>query len=317
MTPSICTFYPKCKRGNSCRFLHVNNRNSDLIQQAFTSSRTNQHHDSLSHRLHELSFSESLENIPPSSSTADCQCLICYEEADQYGLLSECNHIFCLKCVKEWRGQKDVGDIKRTCPACRKESLFYIHVPKIAIIKLIQDSRISSNQSISTKKSLIDAHLQHRKSIKCKFINKDPPASNKCPFGDQCHFSHLDQDGKEILVRNPVRRSYARHHHDFLRTFLANSTDSDIDDSHFSLYLFYHSLLNYDYNDFSGEEDMYEYLQHELDGDLHYEYDEDQYSDSDAEHSVGEYSDSEYDEDQYSDSDAEYSVGEYSNDDYT
>ena len=55
-------------------------------------------------------------------------------------------------------------------------------------------------------------NLDKKKKIPCKFINTPPPSSNKCPFGDQCHFSHLDGDGNEIAVRSVPRRRRRNHY---------------------------------------------------------------------------------------------------------
>ena len=62
------------------------------------------------------------------------------------------------------------------------------------------------------KDVLIKEILDAKKKIPCKFINKVPPASNKCRFGADCHFSHLDSNGAEIAVRpTPRYRSRIRN----------------------------------------------------------------------------------------------------------
>jgi len=53
-------------------------------------------------------------------------CGICLEdspECGQYGLLSDCNHVFCYNCIMEWRknGHSGVFD-RRCCPTCRTHS---------------------------------------------------------------------------------------------------------------------------------------------------------------------------------------------------
>lgn len=64
-------------------------------------------------------------------------CSICYESPSTYGLLSGCDHIFCLPCLKKWRacprpgmntGTFDDEDAanRKLCPVCRTVSLFVI-----------------------------------------------------------------------------------------------------------------------------------------------------------------------------------------------
>ena len=204
MSPSICRYYPNCKRGNSCHFLHLEKNASKRLPSTVSNTLL------LSQQFSNITLSQipsSSSTEPSSSKSVDCQCSICFEEAEKYGLLAECNHIYCLQCVKEWRSQTDIGKMKRTCPICRIESLFYIVVGKDDIVKLIQDSQTSSSLGSSTKKAMIDNRLLHRKSTPCKFINRKPPSSNRCPFGARCQFSHLDSTGNEILVRDTRHRN--------------------------------------------------------------------------------------------------------------
>ncbi|XP_017286375.1 makorin, ring finger protein, 4 isoform X2 [Kryptolebias marmoratus] len=62
-------------------------------------------------------------------------CGICMEKVFEkenikdhvFGLLPNCNHSFCLKCIATWRKTKDLGsDVVRACPQCRVKSAFYV-----------------------------------------------------------------------------------------------------------------------------------------------------------------------------------------------
>uniref|UniRef100_A0A8C5H5S7 RING-type E3 ubiquitin transferase n=1 Tax=Gouania willdenowi TaxID=441366 RepID=A0A8C5H5S7_GOUWI len=62
-------------------------------------------------------------------------CGICmelvYEKLDPkshvFGILPNCNHPFCLQCIKTWRKSKDFApDVVKTCPQCRVNSPFYV-----------------------------------------------------------------------------------------------------------------------------------------------------------------------------------------------
>lgn len=63
----------------------------------------------------------------------DKTCGICYEtvldktsrEKQRFGILPNCNHVFCVQCIRTWRQAKNF-DTKatRSCPVCRKTSDF-------------------------------------------------------------------------------------------------------------------------------------------------------------------------------------------------
>lgn len=40
-----------------------------------------------------------------------------------FGILPNCDHCFCLSCIRKWRRFKH----SRACPVCRIESSFYVH----------------------------------------------------------------------------------------------------------------------------------------------------------------------------------------------
>ena len=53
------------------------------------------------------------------------ECSICFRNIINYGLLSNCDDIFCYECIKQWRNeakQKSKRERFRRCPLCNKES---------------------------------------------------------------------------------------------------------------------------------------------------------------------------------------------------
>ena len=53
------------------------------------------------------------------------ECSICFRIIINYGLLSNCDDIFCYECIKQWRNeakQKSKRERFRRCPLCNKES---------------------------------------------------------------------------------------------------------------------------------------------------------------------------------------------------
>jgi len=53
------------------------------------------------------------------------ECSICFRNIINYGLLSNCNDIFCYECIKQWRNEAKVKHKReafRRCPLCNIES---------------------------------------------------------------------------------------------------------------------------------------------------------------------------------------------------
>lgn len=78
----------------------------------------------------------------PASSQGPEPCAICLEVPVTYGLLLNCDHVFCLGCIRSWRSssnnsgndehgflppdQSDLARVTKACPLCRKQSDFVI-----------------------------------------------------------------------------------------------------------------------------------------------------------------------------------------------
>lgn len=69
----------------------------------------------------------------------DIECSVCLDRVlskptpaeRKFGLLSECDHPFCISCIRNWRSNcpsigMDVNSTLRACPMCRKLSYFVI-----------------------------------------------------------------------------------------------------------------------------------------------------------------------------------------------
>jgi len=72
----------------------------------------------------------------------DIECGVCLDRVlskptaaeRRFGLLSDCDHSFCISCIRNWRSTSpmsgmDVNSTLRACPICRK--LSYYVVPSI------------------------------------------------------------------------------------------------------------------------------------------------------------------------------------------
>ena len=102
----------------------------------------------------------------------------------QFGVIDQCDHVFCLKCIRSWRATYDKRTTKhhyRTCPICRKTS--YLVIP-------------SYYHCVGgDKDALIDDYKATLKEIPCRLFNK---GKGECPFRDSCMYSHAKKDGTEF-----------------------------------------------------------------------------------------------------------------------
>ncbi|KAL6630877.1 hypothetical protein U3516DRAFT_822039 [Neocallimastix sp. 'constans'] len=100
-------------------------------------------------------------------------CEKCGEKPTQYGLLTECDHIFCLECIKKiWRvPESDSEKFSHKCPICNIPSFHFI------------PSDIYCHSG-PLKKHIIDRFRTRCSRISCKFYERvRHDGSHYCPFG--------------------------------------------------------------------------------------------------------------------------------------
>ena len=103
----------------------------------------------------------------------DATCSICLEKVlannKRFGILENCNHPFCLDCIRDWRATYDKRIKKthyRTCPICRENS--YLVIPSN---KLITD--------LDEKDALFEDYTNALAEIDCRHFNF---GKGYCPF---------------------------------------------------------------------------------------------------------------------------------------
>ncbi|CAG8621386.1 3984_t:CDS:2 [Funneliformis caledonium] len=247
----ICRYFVNgnCNRGESCHFLHIqedssssqSNSNSEDTAQSNqsngeSSSSTSHKPNSNSSRHRNKSapedspicrfflenrcmFGESCWNRheKPENDTnieKEYTCAICYETPKMFGLLVQCDHIFCRNCIQEWRKTSNVSspfqdvDTTKTCPVCRKNSPYIVPSPRFA------KSGTQKDQIISTYKEKISR-------IPCKYFEE----SRTCPFADACFYQHANPDGTRCNLGPPIKRKKRS----YLSSNFRYMSDSDID----------------------------------------------------------------------------------------
>ncbi|KAG1690194.1 hypothetical protein DVH05_028268 [Phytophthora capsici] len=167
--PKICTFFLQglCRYGDTCFYAHA-----------------------LPERVE--SEEEMLAMGEEIRLSQDLECGICYEniikKGERFGLLSGCNHSFCLLCLRNWRSSEDQPkQTVRQCPVCRVETKF-----------IIPSSRMVTKPE--RKKMLIDVYRQNLSGIPCRHFDE---GRGTCPFGSSCFYAHRYPDG--TLASRQVR----------------------------------------------------------------------------------------------------------------
>ncbi|KAF8643082.1 hypothetical protein HU200_066954 [Digitaria exilis] len=123
----------------------------------------------------------------------DIECGVCLDRVlskptgaeRRFGLLSDCDHSFCITCIRNWRSTSptsgmDVNSTLRACPICRK--LSYHVVPSI--------TWYSSKEE---KQGIVEGYKAKLRSIDCKHFDF---GKGTCPFGSSCFYKHAYSDGR-------------------------------------------------------------------------------------------------------------------------
>ncbi|XP_061375252.1 E3 ubiquitin-protein ligase makorin-like isoform X2 [Gastrolobium bilobum] len=193
---SICSFAAagNCPRGGKCPHIH-----GDLCPTCGK------------HCLHPFRPEEREEHmkicgnkqkhLEALKQSQEIECSVCLERVlskptageRKFGLLSECDHPFCISCIRNWRSSNptlgmDVNSTLRACPICRKLSYFVI--PSVIWYSTSEE-----------KQEIIDSYKAKLKSIDCKHFDF---GDGNCPFGTSCFYKHAYRDGglEQVALRH-------------------------------------------------------------------------------------------------------------------
>ncbi|KAI4383906.1 hypothetical protein MLD38_009695 [Melastoma candidum] len=193
---SICSFASagRCPRGEDCPHIHGDLcptcgkhclhpfRPEERAEHAATCERKQKQLESLK-LSQEIECSVCLDRVLSKPAAAE----------RKFGILSECDHPFCITCIRNWRNSSptsgmDVNSSLRACPICRK--LSYFVVPSVIWYT-----------SKEEKQEIIDNYKAKLKSIDCKHFNF---GNGNCPFGTSCFYKHAYRDGQleEVVLRH-------------------------------------------------------------------------------------------------------------------
>lgn len=111
----------------------------------------------------------------------------------KFGLLSECDHPFCISCIRNWRSNSptsgmDINSALRACPICRK--LSYYVIPSVIWYATQEE-----------KQEIVNNYKSRLSSIDCRYFDF---GNGSCPFGTSCFYKHAYRDGRleEVVLRH-------------------------------------------------------------------------------------------------------------------
>eukprot|EP01111_Echinosteliopsis_oligospora_P002760 TRINITY_DN1425_c0_g1_i1.p1 TRINITY_DN1425_c0_g1~~TRINITY_DN1425_c0_g1_i1.p1 ORF type:complete len:301 (-),score=49.86 TRINITY_DN1425_c0_g1_i1:2-904(-) len=215
-----CVFFMRgiCRKGNKCSFEHsieASSQTLEVCKYHMTNSCRYGEYCQLPHglacphcKLNAIHPSNSswadehtkaceqrqkiLDSLPEEliEKSHKIECGICLEPIKtsaqtKFGLMSGCDHAFCVQCINQWRAADSISsfssnssqDMTKTCPTCRASSLFVI--PSIVYV------------TGDLKNKVVEQYKASLKTKPCKYYDK----SSSCPFGSDCFYAHLNSDG--------------------------------------------------------------------------------------------------------------------------
>jgi len=193
----LCPFslMEECRYGENCAYVH--GLLCDMCMQPIlhpSHEAQRRHHQKSCMQQHEAE----MEQAFAVAKSRDRTCGICMEvvvdkmpktEA-RFGIMPNCNHCFCLSCLRKWRQAKQFENkIIRACPECRQTSDY------ICPSKYWMDTP-------EEKEKLFEEYRANLVKKECKYFNK---GQGECPFGNKCFYRHANKEGKDVDVGPPQK----------------------------------------------------------------------------------------------------------------
>uniref|UniRef100_A0A2K6UXL2 E3 ubiquitin-protein ligase makorin-2 n=1 Tax=Saimiri boliviensis boliviensis TaxID=39432 RepID=A0A2K6UXL2_SAIBB len=186
----------ECRFGDACVYLH-----GEVCE--ICRLRVLHPFDPEQRKAHEkicmLTFEHEMEKAFAFQASQDKVCSICMEvilekasaSERRFGILSNCNHTYCLSCIRQWRCAKQFeNQIIKSCPECRVISEFVI-----PSVYWVEDQ--------NKKNELIEAFKQGMGKKACKYFEQ---GKGTCPFGSKCLYRHAYPDGRLAEPEKPRKQ---------------------------------------------------------------------------------------------------------------
>ncbi|XP_063785025.1 E3 ubiquitin-protein ligase makorin-1 isoform X2 [Pseudophryne corroboree] len=176
----------ECRYGENCVYLHGDPCDMcglQVLHPADPSQRSQHIKSCIEAHEKDMELSFAIQR------SKDIVCGICmevvYEKTNlserRFGILSNCNHSYCLKCIRRWRSAKQFeSKIIKSCPECRITSNFVI--PSEYWVEEKDD-----------KQKLILKYKEAMSNKSCRYFDE---GRGTCPFGGNCFYKHAYPDGR-------------------------------------------------------------------------------------------------------------------------
>ncbi|KAL4063126.1 hypothetical protein J3A83DRAFT_4297584 [Scleroderma citrinum] len=210
----ICRYYNTrqgCFAGDSCKFLHGADERYTPYDKAKVCRYYVKGHCT---RGDSCWFRHEHPKLPPGDERVQYHgetCAICMEKPITYGLLTDCSHVFCLQCIRQWRDKDgkssdmvSTGSIK-CCPLCRGPSRF------------ITPSTHFFPSGHPQKDEIIETYKASMARVSCKYFEETSRNGKPCcPFGSDCFYKHTNPDGTPHVFRHGAQQAM-NHYRRYLR----------------------------------------------------------------------------------------------------
>ncbi|KAM8758825.1 LOW QUALITY PROTEIN: E3 ubiquitin-protein ligase makorin-2 [Rhynchonycteris naso] len=186
----------ECRFGDACVYLHGEMCEICRLQvlHPFDPEQRKAHE-----KICMSTFEHEMEKAFAFQASQDKVCSICMEvilekasaSERRFGILSNCNHTYCLSCIRQWRCAKQFENpIIKSCPECRVISEFVI-----PSVYWVEDQ--------NKKNELIEAFKQGMGKKACKYFEQ---GKGTCPFGSKCLYRHAYPDGRLAEPEKPRKQ---------------------------------------------------------------------------------------------------------------
>ncbi|XP_053575009.1 E3 ubiquitin-protein ligase makorin-1 [Bombina bombina] len=176
----------ECRYGQNCVYLHGDPCDMcglQVLHPVDTSQRSQHIKSCIEAHEKDMELSFAIQR------SKDIVCGVCmevvYEKVNpserRFGILSNCNHAYCLKCIRKWRSAKHFeSKIIKSCPECRITSNFVI--PSEYWVEEKEE-----------KHKLIQKYKEAMSNKSCRYFDE---GRGSCPFGGNCFYKHAYPDGR-------------------------------------------------------------------------------------------------------------------------
>ncbi|XP_068163653.1 probable E3 ubiquitin-protein ligase makorin-1 [Antennarius striatus] len=185
----------ECRNGINCPYLHgeVCDMCGHPVLHPTDISQRSEHTKACMEAQKDMELSFAIQR------SKDKMCGVCMEvvlekanpSERRFGILSNCSHSYCLKCIRTWRRAKQFeSNIIKSCPECRIISNFVI--PSEYWVEDKDD-----------KLKLIQKYKDGMRNKPCRYFDE---GRGTCPFGAICFYKHAFPGGRLEEAQPPRRQ---------------------------------------------------------------------------------------------------------------